>query len=363
MKPIAKVSAQHLAADELRSAIRQGKWQRVLPGIRTLAASLQVSGPTIVTALHLLVKEGIVKRGGMRKPYQIIHKSSRCARGVQSSRKKILILSHVELIFLPELARRMIEKLRTTMTAKGWNVEFQVFDFIHVKRAKRSWNEKVVIEEGQPVIALYGSFPLAQWALRKKIKILFLGGVIHDLPIPLVAVSTSMMAKMAMQKLVALGHSRIVLPICDRAPEFLHRLNSVVKQELEIRGHTYIKSYHNPQSPYQTPDVTWRMLESVFAQHPPTALVLLDWRELITAHCYLTKKGWRIPDDVSVVLLHDLIDAAWFQPELARFMYPERRMIRAMIHWVEKGGSGESIKIPPPEFLLGKTIAPPRIDA
>jgi DNA-binding LacI/PurR family transcriptional regulator len=248
------------------------------------------------------------------------------------------------------------------MTAKGWEVQFQVFDFIHVKRPKRSWDEKVVIEEGQPVIALHGSFPLAQWALRKKVKILFLGGVIHDLPIPLVAVSTSMMVKMAMQKLVALGHTRIVLPICDHAPEFVHRLNSAMQQSLEANGHPYIKSYHTPESPYQTPDVTWRILERAFAEHPPTALVLLDWRELITAHCFLTNNGCRIPDDVSVVLLHDFVDVAWFQPKLARFRYPERRMIRAMIHWLEKGGSGESIKIPPPEFLLGKTIAPPRID-
>lgn len=86
-------------------------------------------------------------------------------------------------------------------------------------------------------------------------------------------------------------------------------MRTVTRQAVEATGHHYAASYHNPESDYSAPDVTGRIVEAAFAANPPTALVLLDWQELVAAHCVLSRLRLRVPHDVSLVLLNDQTEA------------------------------------------------------
>lgn len=362
VNPITRASAAQLAAAELRAEIAAGRWADRLPGARVLAKRLGVSPPTAALALVDLAAEGLLEKTGERKAFRVAsHRKSGARSASGGTAKRLLILTHTETGQITQTSRRTLEKLREQATARGWRVEFQVVDFVHVKRPQRSWDRLIQVEPGTSVIALYGRPALAQWALRRKVRMFFLGGVTEGLPIPMVAVKSARMVETAFERLTSQGHWKIILPLCDRAETYKQTLRQVVRNAVESTGRSFVKSYHTPESDYLTPDVTWRILESLFATDPPTAMVLLDWKELVTAHCFLNRIGMRIPQDVSLILLNDQMEAEWFVPALTRFRFPERKILRAMIHWLEHPDEKEPRTLnPPADFIEGATIAPPR---
>ena len=360
MKPIALTSKVDAAAAALREEIANGRWEERLPGARVLAEHLKVSPPTMAAALARLVTEGLISSSGERRSFRVVSQNRRKKQTVpEPSRKRLLILTHEVQDQLTETSRNILQRLREQMAARQWKVESQVVDFLHVKNPQRAWNQSIQVDSGTSVIALYGSFALAQWAIRSKVRIFFLGGVTNGLPVPMAAVRSSTMAEAALAKLTGLGHWRIVLPLCDRAESFNQRIREVTKTAIEATGKPYIRNYHNPETDYLKPDVTWRIVESAFALDPPTAFVLLDWKELVTVHCFISRRGLRVPEDVSLVLLNDQMEAAWFHPGLARFRFPEKRLVQAMVRWLEEGDDGGNLSISPPaDFIEGGTIAP-----
>jgi DNA-binding LacI/PurR family transcriptional regulator len=362
MKPVAKSSAVMLAATAIREEIESGRWDGRLPGARILAKRLGLSPPTVAVALAQLAADGWLEKPGERHAYRVVRK--RRTGGRKSSppaSKRLLLLTHELQELLTETSRRILEQIRESATKKGWLVESQVVDFLHVKRARNQWDRLIQVDPGTSVIALYGRTALAEWAIRRKARMMFLGGVTNGLPVPITAVKSSQMAETAMERLAALGHWRIVFPLCDRAESFKVPLRELTRRAVESTGNTYVQGYHNPETDYLKPDVTWRLVESAFKTLPPSALVFLDWKELVTAFCFLSSRKLRIPEDVSLVLLNDQMEAEWFHPPLTRFRFPEGKIVRAMISWLENDTGNHPLQTTlTADIIKGATIAPPR---
>lgn len=357
VKRVVKQKAADLAVAVLREHVVSGEWNERLPGARLVARKLGLSPQTVAAALCKLVEEGLIEKCGERRAFRVVKVRSKASSGGSTISPSLLILMPTEFEQLEGVSRIVLEKLREAMVERGWKVDHQVVDFLHAKRMQRSWDQKIRVDEATSVVALYGRPSLAEWSLRREVRMCFLGGGVDGLPMPIVAVRASEIARVALEHLVALGHWRIVLPLCDRVEGFKKSMGDAMRVVIEGAGRTYMKTYHNPESAYAGPDVTWRIMESAFASNPPTALVLLDWKELVTAQCFLQRRGLRIPEDVSVVLLNDQNDAEWFFPELTRFRFPVRRIVNAMIRWLE-GGKLKRENIPA-DFLTGKTMVPP----
>lgn len=358
MKPIDRPRAPELAAAALRAELHAGRWNGRLPGTRVLAKHLGVSPPTMALALELLVAEGLLEKRGERQAYRVTGRV--VAGGHAGGVRRLLLLTHEEPGRLTETSRRILEMLRQTMVSKGWQVDSQVVDFLHVKRPQRSWDRLIQKDADTWVIALYGRSALAEWAVKRGVRMFFLGGITGGQPVPMVAVKSSLMLESAMARLTSAGHWKIVVPLCDRAEPFKESIQAVTRQAILAAGREYVRPYHNPESDYLTPDVTWRIIESAFASDPPTALVFLDWKEMVTAQCVLMKLGLRVPDDVSLVLLNSQMEAEWFVPELSRFRFPERRLVRTMVAWLEGRMQGAEQVSLSADFIEGKTIAAPR---
>jgi DNA-binding LacI/PurR family transcriptional regulator len=209
------------------------------------------------------------------------------------------------------------------------------------------------------VVAVYGGAALAEWAKHRGVPILFFGGGNVGLPVAKVAVSSAQMAEEVLGRLTALGHRRIVLPLCDRTEEFKGRLRGITQQAVERAGAVYVPGYHNPDSVYQTPDVIQRILQTVFAQRAPTALVLIDWKEAVTAACFLAERGLRVPRDVSLAVLSDSVTAEWFRPRLCRFRFPQSRMVSEVVKWLEEKPGSERGTSLSGIYLEGDSIGPP----
>ena len=360
MKPIEKPNTLDMVYTALRGEISVGRWARRLPGTRVLALRLGVSAPTVGAALDRLVAEGLLESGGPRRAYRLTeHARANASAGARPRRRELVILTHEDVGHLVENTRQLLESLMGRVAGKGWLVRHQVLDFLHVKRPQKTWDRQIGVVEGTKIIAVYGSVSLAEWATRRKIPMLFLGGSIGGFPVPFVGVSSSRMTEEALARLTALGHRRIVLPLCDRTVEFKRRLKELTQAAVEQVGDTYVPGYHNPESNHGAPDTLRRILTRVFAGQGPTALVLLDWNEVVAAYCFLTERGLRVPRDVSLVMLSDVAAAKWFHPELCRFRYPQKKIVSEMLKWLEgRPGSGRSAALAG-IWVAGASMGPP----
>jgi hypothetical protein len=361
VKRIVKPRAADLALVALRNEVTGGRWDERLPGARVLANHLGVSAPTAAAALLKLTDEGILERGGERCAYRVAGAHRAGLRGKSpAGSKRLLILTYKEPAMLTDSTYRLIEVLSVRMAEKGWEVAHQVIDFLNVKRPQRSWDRTIQVEPGTSVIAVFGRPALAEWAIRRKVRIFFLGGVTGGLPVPVAGVRSTLVAQAALARLTALGHRRIVLPLCEHPVIFEAAVGQVMKEAIEGAGRVYVKSYHNPASNALTPDTIWRILEASFATEPPTALIFLEWKEFLTAQSYLMRAGLRIPEDVSVVLLDDQLEAEWVYPKLCRFRFPMRRFLNVMVSWLEDGGAEPMERFLPADYVDGESMAAPR---
>ena len=66
-----------------------------------------------------------------------------------------------------------------------------------------------------------------------------------------------------------------------------------------------------------------------------------------------------MPGDVSIVLLNDQMEAGWFSPELTRFRFPVRRIVKTIVGWLTAGAGADLLDSLAADFIGGATIAPP----
>jgi DNA-binding LacI/PurR family transcriptional regulator len=359
MARIERKTAAEMAADAIKAEIASGRWAGRLPGSRVLAAETGVSQPTVAAALAQLVEEGWLEPGGDRRAFRVIPRTPVAAQAQAPKLRRAIVATHADIGDLPHTTRRVIEATREKLGRRGWAVEIVTFDFLHAKRPHQSWDHLLPIDPEVPVIAVFGRPPIGEWALKHGVRMVFLGGLASDPRIPMVGVRSALLAAEAMKQLTALGHRRIVLPLCDRPPSFAGSLKEAVRTGLESVGVSYVASYHTPESPYQRPEVVWNMLESVIDRAVPTGIILLDWKELVTVSCLLTKRGLRIPEDVSVILLNEQMEADWFVPKLACFRFPVTRIANLLTRWVEGQPLDESARFLSADFEAGESIAAP----
>lgn len=360
MLEIARIGLAETTAAAIHAQIKAGRWQGRLPGARRLAEESHVSQPTVLAALNLLAGKGIIT-GGKRRAYRIADATENF--GVvkpPEGPRRVIILTHVDLGELPATARRGIDALRALLVRRKWQVEVRNFDFVHCKRPRRAWDHLVPLDPRIPLIGVFGRPPLAQWAARHGMRIAFFGGIRGELNVPMVGVKSALLVEEAVTRLTALGHSRIVMPLCDRPVSFSTALKEAFSKGLEAAATPFVPSYHTPESDYMTPEVMWRILEGAFARAVPTALVFLDWKEMVTATSLLSKLGLRVPGDVSLVLLNEQMEADWFVPKLTCFRFPVKRMATMLADWVD-GKESKAGPLAPmsAQFDPGATIAPP----
>lgn len=360
MKPIRRPTTVDLAVSSLRQSILAGTWNDRLPGTRTLADRLGVSPPTIQTALERLAEEGLIESAGERRAFRIATHISQSSHSSDNNEKKAILITHDDLGNLSATSRHVIEEFRNRSAKSKWTIEHRIVDFLHTRKSFLSLDFALDAPPGTPMIALYGRPALAEWALARHVPMMFLGGSLNDLPVGMTGVRSSSMAEIALRELTAAGHRRIMLPLCDRTDAFKDSICEATRTSIEAVGGTYVRSYHNPESPYLKPDITWRILESAFKTHAPTALVLLEWRELVISQCFLSRLHLRIPEDISIVLLNDQMEAEWFVPDLSRFIFPVRRLAKCLTRWLDTPEHPPTRSYPNADFHRGGTIMPIR---
>jgi len=347
-------------AESLREAIESGEFRDHLPGVRHLGRELCVSVPTILEAIKVLEADGAVavKHGC---PTEIISPVVSRGAELEADGKKAVLLAFSP-IKLDELHfRDMIDQLRKQ-------------GYIVVPHQFGSW--KLSLPEMKRLVALH---PAACWVLmgspvaaqeffadRKLTCLIACGSSGDGVHLPDFEMDFSALYRHVANQFFNLGHRRFHLILGEQSarknPKCLEAFVAAVRQrEPDRKVEDLILTYDNSTEELKA------LLEKLFGQvEKPTGLCVALVSRYILTQGWLQAKGFRIPEDVSLICRDgdDLMDC--IIPVPAHYAYRTevygRRLARAIATLLETGRVKDHTLLMP-EFVKGDSMGPVPVPA
>jgi hypothetical protein len=351
VKPFHAKSTVEQLADYLRDEILNGGLGDGMPGVKHLVRHLGVGTQTAVAALGILKLEGLLEGHGERRRSRIVAADSGKRTGL---RINLLLYeqsdAHDEHTL--KLQRRLEERGHQVGFAGKTLTELR-FDVNRVARlVEKTGGDVWVVRAGpRPVLEWFAERPMPAFAM--------FGRQTH-LPMASLATLKSPAIAEALQRLVGLGHQRIVLLVReDRRKPTPGLFERRFLEELERLG-IETGSYNLPDWEDDS-EGFHRCLDSLFRHTPPTALISGEPALFFAAQQYLLGRGLVVPRDVSLVSLDDHPAFEWFKPEVSHIHTDTRRWVPRVVQWadnVAKGGEDRRETLIRAQFIVGGTIGP-----
>ena len=342
MQPIPKHSPTSEVVRAIRNAVLAGRFDEGLPGVRVLAKALEVSPQTVSKAIAVLIAEGLIISEGARRKMRVKRRRS-VTREPQAgdTRRTLWLVTHDFIPTLPYGVQEVMRRLSDRLADSPWQVRPRVLNFLHAKRPLKAWDAVFEAERPDAMVVWSGRPSLASWARKHQVKTLFIGGTLEKDKVPMLSVRVQTMVGEAMERLIAMGHWRICLPLCFRPKVVSQPACKVMAECLKRAGMSYIPELHTPVSDYEGPGVTEAMVLQIQRKFKPTAWIFWAWREYVAAMHAFQTLGIRIPRDCSVVLLSYDPAMDWYRPSLAHFQMPYGKLVQATHRWVLSGNDAE----------------------
>lgn len=340
MAKIERTSLVEKARAQLLAELAAGRFGELMPSMRRLAQDLGVSVPTLGLAMQALAEEGWITAQGDRRRWKVARRPSRLParsagarvpRGAGMRRKKLLFLVPRSMDAPTANWMAIFQALLRSLDPNEWEVVQWSEKYLHTTRARKSWDTMWELLQPDCMIAYLGMPVLEDWARKRGIPTLFVGGVSGG-GLPVIGVSFSQMLKEAITRMLELGHRRIVIPMFAKNPGFLEGVRRSVADIAS--GHQDGSEIEVVDSSYSSPEVVVQLLERIWPRRKPDAVIFADWTEFIAASSYFRRNGIEIGVDVSVVVTADDPMDRWFLPKITHFMIPPRRLARGVRTWL-----------------------------
>lgn len=171
-------------------------------------------------------------------------------------------------------------------------------------------------------------------------------------------------ARMATEHLVELGHRRIGLANGLRRSFTAQRRRAGFKDAMDAAG-LPVPRDHETWLGYAADNGRTALHRLMALPEPPTGVVVANVNAAIGALAEARRLGVRVPDDLSLVAVHDSWTAENTWPPLTavrmQFYAMGRTAVRAVIRRIETGDTAdEVITDPAPELVVRESSAPPR---
>ena len=353
MKPFRSHTAIEQLAAHLRGEILAGSLGETLPGVHRLAKELGVSPKTVVAAVAQLEHEGLLRGQGERRSCRILPQKDSHSSGLKI---RILLYDKSE-----RSSSNMID-LRHRLAEAGHRPDFAIKDFhelgmdaskvTHFVKANPA-DAWVFCGASQEVLEAFVDHPLPVFALF---------GMHRNLPIAGASAQKVPAILAAVQRLVALGHRRIVMLVREerRKPQpaipeqaFLDELDRLGIQT----GRYNLPDWQDSREGFQ------RGLEALFQHTPPTALMISESLLFSAAQQYLAQRGIVAPKQISLICDDPDPNFAWCDPAISHFHWDSARLLRGIVKWanqVARGKRPHGKTFSAAEFIEGGTIGPPK---
>jgi len=204
--PIRRQSLSEQTAAHLREAMRAGRWQEGLPGVRRLAADLGVSRDTLRAAMRLLEADGQIQAPGHGRRRQVVGRDRTERRAI-----RVGVLLQFPLSEQNSEMQRTLAMLQHDIEVAGhiWIVAEKAHcelddDFHRLSRLFRTIR-------ADAWIVISPSRSLLLWFSQQAIPTIAFGGASMEFPVAGAGVDIVPPVRKAVQRLTSLGHRRIVL--------------------------------------------------------------------------------------------------------------------------------------------------------
>ena len=343
-------SVTEQVANHLRDQLFNGTWAETIPGRSKLIEMLGVSGKTIELALIELEKEGLIAGQGAGRRRRILHTVPRKT----SSKLSVAML-------LPNKFDRgdnFIVEIRHQLEEAGHIPFFPEKTLIDLDMDVERVERFVKKVRADIWIIAAGSRKIIEWFSQQSFPAFALFGRRSGIPIASTGPNKAPPMNAATRRLLELGHRRITL-LCReqrRLPQ-PGNLERTFLDELESAG-IQTSKFHLPDWE-ESKDGFRSLLDSLFGPTPPTALIVDEPFLFNATYYYLSKKGLRIPDDVSLVCTDQDPTFVWCHPSVAHIRWDHRPIVRRVVQWVNNMSRGkEDLRqtLTKAEFIEGDTI-------
>lgn len=338
----------------LREGIQSGFWTDFLPGERELSEFLQVSRPTLRSALKELQRMGWLSVSPRRRR-QITFQGAR--GNARNKRRVIAVLCSDSFADSSTPITFVMDVLRDKLTKAGFVVEF------HSKRACFSSRpakalEKLVGEHPSAAWLLLGSKePLQRWFVRQSLPCLVVGSCAPGIDLPSVDVDYHAACHHAGGVLWRGGHRRIAfVQLADAQGGDVDAEKGLDESLRALPGVQVQVLRHDGSAVHLCALVD----KSMRSAEPPTAYLVARPRHVLTVVTHLQRHGKRIPQEVAVISRDDAHYLESTSPVLARYATNPaglaRRVAKAARQLAETGAlSAKAVRLMP-KFVQGETV-------
>ena len=351
MKSFQPQSVAEQVARHLRAEITAHRIRSEMPGIHQLAAELAVNHKTVKAALEILQKEGLLVSQGSGKPRRIELKD---IPPTQSMRIAILPYEPSDRTSndFNQLLARLNEAGHVCFYAKKTLIELKmdaprVADFVRATEAD-SW------------VIIAGSQGVLDWFAEQDFPAFALFGRSMQVDIAASAPKKLPALSVAVQRLVAMGHQRMVLLArAERRKPTPGFLEQAFLDELESQG-IATGSYNLPDWE-ESPAGLQQSLDALFRHTPPTALFIQNPQVSVAILQHAASRGLTIPKDFSMVSMDPNPAFAWCHPTIAHIDFDSDPWLRRIVQWarnVARGMDDRRKVFYPGRFIAGGTIGP-----
>lgn len=348
------------AAEALERAIAEGTWQEFLPSERRLCELLQVSRPTIRTALQMLAKNGVIEiRQGRR---------NRLLPAARHSPKRtsrlIGIVTPVPFERLSVATYKVISEMRTHLAEHGFTTEVLVCPRKTATAPRRRLEDFLRRNRVFCCLLTSASHDLQDWFSTHSVPCLVLGSCYPDIRLPSLDIDYRSVCRHAGGALLAKGHRRVALLTPDTGHAGDLASEDGFREAFAAQGRdvaTAIVVRHNDTAHHLAVK-----LDALFdGPQPPTALLVAKASHGLSVLIHLLKRGLSVPEDVSLVCRdHDPLFET-VNPSLSHYLTQDaafaHRLLRLMQQLVTHGYLPPEPTLIFPKYFAGGTLkAPPR---
>ncbi len=342
------------AAEVLRKLLDAGEWSERLPGERPLAERIGVSRPTLHRALRLLEREGRVA-WRRNAPWAIIGKGTPV-----SNSRRIIFLSPFKLEELDAFSLHQYALLSRYVGERGYTLEIATLPSVVDGGSHKSLEALHRQLNPSCYLLLRCSTQTQTWFSSHRIPVVVMGSAPHNLPLRSVDVDYRAVGRHAISTLRRLGH--LGNKVLYLGPE--ERLIGNVEAEAGLlegaEGRQQPTLGHLPTKTEDIPDA----LDAQLSKQAYTALIVMRPAQAITIMGHLARKGIKIPQDLSLLILdentglqHMLPRPARYAKNVTRFSTLLRRAVDATL---EDSGQTRAESRIVPELIAGDTLGGPK---
>ena len=352
MRELKILSIPEQIAGYMREELENGRWNGQLPGRYELARQLGVGITSMEEALRQLERDGVLEKRGVGRMRRVAAPGK--VGKTRSLRMKLLLYDstdrglpdEIELLARLREAGHIADYAPKSMHDLGMRAE-KVARFVQ-KNPVDAW------------VVSSGSREILEWFSGQSVPAFAYYGRFNGLPIAAASAQKTTALESALQRMVELGHRRIVmLARAERRkpePGLFERHFLSQMAALGLQTGTY-----NLPDWDDHPAGLRACLDSLFRHTPPTAMIICEMQIFQAVQQYLARRGSSIPEHVSVLCTYPDLTFEWCDPAISHISWGSRLVVRRIVGWannVARGKTDLRQTFVPSEFIEGGTIGP-----